>query len=203
MKQFARYAASVAFLSLALPACSAAPRGGSYGTGDPALAVANPGGGAIDPFLVDGNAVMHALDAISERSGKPLRVTSLNADRINGLTVDVQEPLHHVNVDRYVVQIDGTLKGPDPVKLMSLDGGPITAASVDRQVFDPAKIGFEHLTQTAKDAIARSRYDDSRVSEWEIDGTGRDDKRYVYLDASRGRPVAILNADLTIADMRY
>jgi hypothetical protein len=43
----------------------------------------------------------------------------------------VQEPKHHVNVDRYVVAPDGTLSGPTPVKLMSIGGGPITAASVD------------------------------------------------------------------------
>ncbi|MGB8909993.1 MAG: hypothetical protein WCC84_14705, partial [Candidatus Cybelea sp.] len=54
-------------------------------------------------------------------SGRPLRVTSISADRINGLMVDVQEPAHLVNVDHYVVApADGTLSGP--VKLMSLDG---------------------------------------------------------------------------------
>jgi hypothetical protein len=201
VKNVMPYALCVAFISLA--ACSAAPRGGSYGTADPSLAVANPAGGAADPFLVDGDAVRRALDAIAAKLGTPLRVTSMNADRVNGLSVDVQEPKNHVNVDRYVVAIDGTINGPTPVKVMSLDGGPITAATVDRQSFDPEKIAFVHLTQTAKDAIAKSRYDDARVSEWEIDGVGPDDKRYIYLDASRGRPVAIVKPDLTIADMRY
>ena len=196
-----RCACCAAFIALA--ACSASPRGGSYGTGDPSLAVANPGGGAIDPFLVDGQAVLHALDAIAAKSGTPLRVTSMNADRINGLSVDVQEPQNHVNVDRYVVAIDGTITGPTPVKVMSLDGGPVTAATVDNQAFDPSKIAFERLTLTAKQAIAKSNYADARVSEWEIDGVGHDDKRYIYLDASRGRPVAIVKPDLTIADMRY
>lgn len=196
-----RYAACVAFIGLT--ACSAAARGGSYGTGDPSLAVANPGGGAIDPFLVDGQAVQHALDAIAAKSGTPLRVTSMNADRMNGLSVDVQEPKNHMNVDRYVVAIDGTMTGPTPVKVMSLDGGPVTAATVDRSTFDPEKIAFARLSQTAKEAIAKSHYDDARVSEWEIDGVAPDDKRYIYLEASRGRPVAIVKSDLTIADMRF
>jgi hypothetical protein len=196
-------ACCAALFALLSAACSATPRGGSYGAGDPTLAVANPGGGAIDPFLVDGQAVLHALDAIADRSGRPLRVTSMNADRMTGLTVDVQEPKNHLNVDRYVVAIDGTLTGPRPVRLMSLDGGPITAASVDRQAFDPARIDFTRLTQTAKDAIAKSRMDDARVSEWEIGGLGQDDRRYIYLEAARGRPVAIVKPDLTIADMRY
>ncbi|MBV8153437.1 MAG: hypothetical protein JO192_08025 [Candidatus Eremiobacteraeota bacterium] len=203
MKTLLYRASVIAFAGALAIGCAAAPRGGSYGSGDPSLGAPNPGGGAVDPFLVDGQAVLHALDAIADRSGRPLRITSIQADRGNGLTVDVQEPKNHVDVDRYVVAVDGTLSGPEPVKLMSLDGGPITAASVDRQAFDPAKIDFARLTQTAKDAIAKSHFDDARVSEWEIDGVTPDDKRYIYLEASRGRPVAIVKPDLTIADMRY
>lgn len=111
-----------ALVAFALAACSGATSGhGSYGSGDTSLAASNPGGGQIDPFLSDGNAVLRALDAIERHSGRPLRVTSISADRINGLMVDVQEPAHLVNVDHYVVApADGTLSGP--VKLMSLDG---------------------------------------------------------------------------------
>ena len=116
-----------------LAACSGSSGGGSsYGTGDPNLAAANPGGGPIDPFLTDGQAVLRALDAVGVRSGRPLRVTSMNADRINGLTVDVQEPAHRVNVDQYKVAPDGALSGPTPVRLVSLSGGPIAVADVDR-----------------------------------------------------------------------
>ena len=190
-------------LALLVAACSGKAGGGSYGSGDPALAAANPGGGPIDPFLTDGQAVLHALDAIAERSGKPLRVTSLNADRMNGLSVEVQEPKNHVNVDRFVVAPDGTMSGPTPVRLMSLNGGAISARDVDAQAFDPQKIGFARLTQTARAAIAKSGFSDARVSEWEIAGIGRDDKRYIYLEAARGRPVAIVNPALEIVDMRF
>jgi hypothetical protein len=195
----------LAAVVLALAACSAASLGGSspYGAGDAGLAAANPGGGPVSPFLADGQAVLHALDAIAERSGRPLRITSINADRMNGLSVDVQEPSNHINVDRYVVAPDGTISGPSPVKLMSLDGGPITAAGVDRQAFDPKAIAFARLTQTAREAIAKSGFADARVSEWEFSGIGPDDRKYVYLEASRARPVAVVKADLSIVRMQF
>jgi hypothetical protein len=142
--------------ALALSACSGASgKGGSYGSGDPTLAAANPGGGPIDPFLSNGQAVLQALDAIAAHSGKPLRVTSISADQVNGLMVDVQEPAKHVNVDRYTIAPDGTLSGPTPVKLMSMSGGPITAADVDRRAFDPHVIAFARLTPTIRQAIAK------------------------------------------------
>jgi hypothetical protein len=86
---------------------------------------------------------------------------------------------------------------------MSLDGGPITAASVDFQAFDPHKVGFARLSTTVKEAIAKSHFDDAKVNQWEIGGLRADDRRYLYLDAARGRPVAVLRTDLTIADMRH
>lgn len=193
-----------AALALLLAACSSSSGGGStYGAGDPKLAAANPGGGAINPFLTDGQAVRKALDAIAARSGKPLRITTINADRTNGLLVNVQEPKAHVNVDHYVVALDGTLSGPTPVKLMSLNGGPITAGEVDRQAFDPNAIAFAHLTQTAREAIAKSKFDDARVSEWEFSGIGPDDRKYIYLEAARGRPVAVVNNALKIVRMQF
>lgn len=158
--------------------------------------------GASD-FLNDGHAVIRALDAIAAKSGTPMRVTTISADSQNGLSVDVQEPKNHVNVDHYVVAPSGAIAGPTPVKLMSLDGGPITAASVDAQAFDPKAVGFARLSTTVKEAIAKSHYSDSHVNQWEIGGVGPDDRRYLYLEASRGRPVAILRPDLTIAEMRY
>src|SRR5580692_1235411 len=124
-------------LALAIVACSGGSLGGNsaYGAGDPKLAAPNPGGGPIDPFLTNGNAVLHALDAIASRSGEPLRVTEISADGVNGLMVDVQEPAHHINVDHYAVAPDGTLSGPTPVKVMSMNGSPITASVVDTQAF--------------------------------------------------------------------
>jgi len=189
-------------LALGLAACSS---GGSarYGTGDPNLAAPNPAGGAIDPFLTDGHAVLQAFDAISARSGKPFRVTSVSADGVNGLSVDVQEPDHHVNVDRYVVAPDGTLAGPTPVRLTSLDGRPVTAQVVDYRSFDPHSVGFERLTSTARAAIAGSHYPDARVSEWEFGGIRPDDRRFMYLESARARPAAELGANLQIVALHY
>ena len=199
-----RAALAAAILALGLPACSGTSSAQSaYGPGDPSLAAANPGGGPIDPFLTNGSSVLKALDAIAERSGKPLRVTSINADRMNGLTVDVQEPKRHVNVDQFVIAPDGMLSGPTPVKLTSLTGRAITAADVDAQAFDPKAIRFSRLTQTAREAIAKSGFSDARVVQWEFSGLGADDRKYMYLEAARGRPVAVINRDLTIVNMQY
>jgi hypothetical protein len=187
MKCLTNGAAALALLVLS--ACSSGTSGGSSG-----------GGG---DYLTDGHAVLSALDAIAAKSGTPLRITNISADGTSGLSVDVQEPKNHVNVDRYVVRSNGTIDGPTPVKLMSLDGGPITASTVDSQAFDPKAVGFARLSTTVKEAIAKSQYADARVHEWEIGGLGRDDRRYLYLESSRARPVAILRPDLTIADMRY
>ena len=191
--------------TLALGACSGSSGGhsGSYGSGDPSLAAPNPGGGTIDPFLSDGQAVLDALDAIAARSGKPLRITSISADTTNGLMVDVQEPANHINVDRYVVAPDGTLSGPSPVRLMSLNGGPIAAAEVDAKAFDPKAIAFARLTQTEREAIAKSKYSDARVIEWEFGGIGADDRKYIYLESARARPVAVVNPQLRIERMQF
>jgi hypothetical protein len=188
---------------IALTACSGASSRGSYGEGDPNLAAANPGGGAINPFLTNGGAVLRALDGIAGRSGRPFRVTSISADRMNGLMVNVQEPAHHANVDRYVVTADGSLNGPEPVKLMSLDGGPITAAKVDERAFDPKDVGFANLTATAREAIAKSGYSDARVTEWDIEGVGPDDRRFIYLESARARPSAEVNPQFKIVGMHY
>ena len=191
-------------VALAFAGCSGSSGAGSpYGEGDASLAAPNLAGGPIDPFLANGQAVLSALDAIAQKSGTPMRVTSMNADRTNGLTVDVQQPSNHVNVDEYVVAPDGKLSGPIPVKLSAMHGGPVTAADVDAQAFDPKKIAFARLAQTAKEAIVKSKFSDARVSEWEINGLGSDARKYIYLDAARGRPVAVVNNDLKIVDMRF
>ena len=194
----------IAAIACALAACSGGSGArGSYGSGDPNLAAANPGGGPIDPFLTNGQAVLKALDAIAAQSGRPFRVTSISADRINGLMVDVQEPAHHMNVDHYMVSPDGSLSGPMPVKLMSLNGGPITTASVDERAFDPRAIAFARLTQTSREAIAKSNYPDARVTEWEFEGIGPDDRKFIYLESARARPVAVVNPQLNILRMQF
>jgi hypothetical protein len=188
----------------ALTACSgSSPSHGSYGSGDPSLAAANPGGGPIDPFLTDGRAVLQALDTIAQHSGRPMRVTSISADEANGLMVDVQEPAHPINVDHYVVAPDGTLSGPIPVKLMSLNGGPITAATVTAQAFDPKAIAFANLARTAREAIAKSGYSDARVKEWDFNGIDADDRHFMYLESARARPAANINAQLNIIGMSF
>ena len=53
---------------------------------------ANLGNGPTSPFLADGQAVLRGFDAIAAKSGKPLRVTSITSDRVNGLQVNVKEP---------------------------------------------------------------------------------------------------------------
>jgi hypothetical protein len=191
--------------ALAVCACSGSSSGhaGSYGSGDPNLAAANPGGGPIDPFLTDGAAVLRALDAIAAHSGKPLRITSISADQTNGLMVDVQEPAKHVNVDRYAIAPDGTLSGPTAVKLMSLNGGPITTPDVDARAFDPKAIAFVRLTPTIREAIAKSNYPDARVIEWEFGGIGPDDRKYIYFEAARARPVAVVTPRLKILRMQF
>ena len=198
-----RLAARALVLLLSFSACSGSSHATSYGTGDPNLAASNPGGGPIDPFLSDGRAVLHALDTIEARSGKPLRITSISADQTNGLMVDVQEPAKRVNVDRYVVAIDGTLSGPTPVKLMSLNGGPITALDVDARAFDPHAIAFARLTQTIREAIAKSGYPDARTTEWEFGGIGADDRKYIYFESARARPVAVVDPQLKIVRMQF
>lgn len=190
--------------AFALAACSGGGgTHGGYGSGDPNLAAANPGGGPIDPFLTDGQAVLNALDAIAARSGRPMRITSIDADQMTGLSVDVQEPANRINVDQYVISPDGTLKGPTPVRLMSLNGGPITVAEVNARAFDPHAIAFARLTQTAREAIAKSGYSDARVMEWEFSGIGADDRKYMYLSSARARPVAIIDAQMKISQMRF
>jgi hypothetical protein len=189
-------------VTLALAGCSSGSSS-SYPAGDPNLAAPNIGGGPIDPFLANGDAVLTALDAIAANAGTPFRVTSMNADRTNGLTVDVQQPTNHVNVDEYVVASDGKLSGPIPVKLSAMHGGAVTAADVDAQAFDPKKIAFARLAATSKEAIAKSNFSDARVSEWEIDGLSPDARKYIYLDAARGRPVAVINNDLKIVRMQF
>lgn len=190
-------------LALAVTACSGTASRSSYGAGDPNLAAPLPGTDTIDPFLSNGQAVLAALDAIEARSGKPLRVTSITADQGNGLMVDVQEPAHPINVDHYVVGLDGSLSGPTPVKLMSLNGGPITAQSVDAQAFDPRAIAFAHLAATIREGIERSGYADARVTQWEFDGLSSDSRDFIYFESARARPAANVNSQLRIVHMSF
>lgn len=191
-------------IACALAACShGSSDNGGYGTGDPSLAAPDLGGGPINPFLSNGQAVLRALDVIASHSGRPMRVTTISADQEAGLNVDVQQPKNHINVDHYVIAKDGTLSGPVPVKLMSLDGGPITAAKIDAQVFDPKAFAFARLAQTEREAIAQSKYPDARVANWEFDGIGPDDRRFIYMQSARARPTAAVTPQLKIVRMTF
>jgi hypothetical protein len=117
--------------------------------------------------------------------------------------VDVQEPKHPINVDHYMVGIDGTLSGPTPVKMMSMDSGPVTAATITARAFDPNAIAFVRLSKTAQAAIAKSGYPDARVTQWEIDGIGKDDRHFMYLESARSRPAANIDSQLHIIGMSY
>lgn len=194
-----------AVFGLMVTACSATTLGGasSFGEADASLTAPNPGPGPLNPFLANGDAVVKALDAIAQKTGAPLRVTSMEADTMNGLTVNVQEPKNHINVDRYVVEPDGTIKGPEPVKLMSLGGGPITAKTVDDQTFDPKAIAFPKLARMIKTGIEKSNYPDARAANWEIGGIGPDDRRYVYLQSERARPAIAFEPDMSIVRVSF
>jgi hypothetical protein len=201
-----RTASTCAAIAFALASCPAASAGdvSPYGPGDPKLAAPNPLG-PIDPFLANGDAVLRALDAIAARSGRPLRVTDINANNVDGLTVDVQEAAHHVNVDRYVVAPDGTLADPIPVQVdpQAWDSEanvntPVTAAVVDRQAFDPTALDFARLAQTAREAIAKSGFSDARVTAWEFKGVRPASSRWIYLEAARGKPAARVDVHLKI-----
>jgi hypothetical protein len=201
--------AAIAFALASYPAASAAGNP-LYGPGDPKLAAPNPLGGPVDPFLTNGEAVLRALDAIAARSGRPLRVTAMSANNVDGLTVDVQEPAHHVNVDRYVVAPDGTIADPKPVQVdpQAWDSeanvnAPVTAAVVDRQAFDPNALDFARLAQTAREAIAKSGYSDTRVTAWEFKGAKPASSRWIYLEGARAKPSARVDAHLAIVGFEY
>jgi hypothetical protein len=207
-----RTASTCAAIALSLasyPAASAADAS-LYGPGDSKLAAPTSTGGPIDPFLTNGEAVLRALDAIAARSGRPLRVTAISANNVDGLTVDVQEPAHHVNVDRYVVAPDGTIADPKPVQVdpQAWDSeanvnAPVTAAVVDRQAFDPTAIAFSRLEQTAREAIAKSGFTDARVVFWEFKGVRPASSRWIYLEAARGKPTAQVDVHLKIVNFEY
>jgi hypothetical protein len=189
---------AVAVLFPTLAACSGSKSSSTpYGTGDPNLGAANPMGGPVDPFLTDGQAVTNALDAVATRSGKPLRVMSINASAAGGLTVDIQDPAKPGNLDRYQVAPNGTLFGPIPMQLMA-QGRPVSAAEIAQQVFDPKTVPFTRLTQAVRDAIARSNVPDARESLWVFSGIRPGDRRYIYLETSRGRKAAALDPQLNV-----
>lgn len=171
-------AAVAAFVVAGSAACSSSKQAQTapYGTGDPALAAMNPYGGPVDVFLTDGGAVQRALHTVAAHYRQPLRLTSISAHASGALIVDVQLQTNHGKVVRYIVSQDGKTLGPIPVKLLIM-GVPATPKDVAILAFDPNTIAFARLNTAARDAIARSKLKDGRVSQWGLGGA----KKHVYV----------------------
>jgi hypothetical protein len=167
---------SAAIFAAALVACSGSKENPApYGTGDPTLAAVNPYGVALNPFLTDGNAVRRALATLAPRY-VPFRITSIAATSGGGLTVDVVTPVRRDKVVRYILLPTGKTYGPIPVKLV-VSGAIATAADIAQLAFDPNTIAFGRLTPAVRDAIARSKLQKGRISQWGLGGA----KKHIYM----------------------
>ena len=168
--------ATAAILAAALVACSGAKQSPApYGTGDPTLAEVNPYGGPVDLFLTDGDAVRKVLATLAPRYA-PFRITSITATSGGGLTLDVVEPIRRDKVVRYIFIATGKTFGPIPVKL-EVAGAIATPADIARLAFDPKTIAFNRLTSAVRDAIARSKLQHGRISQWGLGGA----KKHIYM----------------------
>lgn len=168
--------ATAALLVAALAACSGSKQNPApYGTGDPNLAAINPYGGPIDPFLTNGDAVRKALATLPARYS-PVRLTSISAQNGGGLIADVVEPVRADKVVRYIFQSSGKTLGPIPVKLV-IAGAVATRADIAGLAFDPNTIAFSRLADGVRDAIARSKLQNGRISQWGLGGA----KKHVYM----------------------
>jgi hypothetical protein len=168
--------ATAAILAAALVACSGSKQSPApYGTGDPTLAEVNPYGGPVDPFLTDGDAVRKVLATLAPHYA-PFRITSITATSGGGLTLDVVEPIRRDKVVRYIFIATGKTFGPIPVKL-EVGGAIATPADIARLAFDPKTIAFNRLTSAVRDAIARSKLQHGRISQWGLGGA----KKHIYM----------------------
>lgn len=174
-----------------------------YGAADPKLTAPNPTGGPANPFLTNGNAIVKALNAIAARSGRPLRIMNLEADTFSGLSAEVVEPRNHLHVDEYKIAIDGTMTGPFPVQLNGSDGNAPTVAGVDYNSLDPRIYRFASLANAVREAIAKSKTPDARVSSWQIDRAWGQYQWGLTMDAQRSRPNVSLRPDATIENISY
>jgi hypothetical protein len=174
-----------------------------YGAADPRLTAPNPTGGPANPFLANGNAIAKALNAIAARSGRPLRIMNLEADTFNGLSAEVVEPRNHLHVDEYKIAIDGTMTGPFPVQLHGSDGNAPTVAGVAYNSLDPRIYRFTGLASAVRQAIAKSKVSDARVSSWQIDRAWGEYQWGLTMDAQRSRPNVQLRPNATIENISY
>jgi hypothetical protein len=174
-----------------------------YGAADPRLTAPNPTGGPANPFLANGNAIAKALNAIAARSGRPLRIMNLEADTFNGLSAEVVEPRNRLHVDEYKIAIDGTMTGPFPVRLNGADGKAPTVADVDYNSLDPRIYHFAGLANAVREAIAKSKTPDARVSSWQIDRAWGEYQWGLTMDAQRSRPNVTLRPNATIERISF
>jgi hypothetical protein len=173
-------AAGAVVLVAALAACSGSKQNQNqnpapYGTGDPTLTAINVNGGPINPFLTDGNAVRRAIATVAPHYA-PLRLTSISAVSGAGLVLDVVEPIRRDKVVRYMFSPNGKTLGPIRVKLV-VAGAVATPADIAALAFDPNTIAFERLAPAVRDAIARSKLQDGRISQWGLGGA----KKHIYM----------------------
>lgn len=168
-----------------------------YGTGNPNLAQPNPGGGPVDPFLTDGNAVLQAIHDVQSHYTQPIRVTSISA-HAEGLILDVVLPTDRARVVRYIIPPNGKIIGPIPVKLV-VNGRVANASDVASLAFDPTTLPFARLEPALRDAVAHSKIDDARIFQWGLGGANKD--VYVIVDGPVVRRVAFFNHQLRFLRM--
>jgi hypothetical protein len=194
-----RFAASAAVIVAVLAACSGSKSGdtSSFGTGDPKLAAASPGG-TVSPFLTDGAAVQRALGIVQTKYGGTLRLTSIGAHAMGGLTLDVQPPKNPSRIERYLIPASGSMVGPIPVKLI-INGAPATTAIIEQLVFDPATISFARLAPAVREAINRSKLTDGRVNQWGLDGAHK--KIYMIVVTQSDHRTVLLDNQLHVVQV--
>lgn len=195
-------AAAIAATIALLAACSGSKGNGDapYGTGDPALGAPAPSG-SVSPFLTDGRAVAHALDAVAARSGQPLLVTAIGANAAGGLTVDVLRSSANGTLGRYQVMPNGTIFGPIPEKLVS-GSGEVAAAQIQSRAFDPKAIAFVDLARAERDAVAKSKLPGARVVEWDVNGLKRAERRALVLQADGRQAIVRLDPQLNVVTIQ-
>ena len=174
------------------------PQTSPFGAPDKTLKV--PDGDDPNPMLTNGQAVLRALDALEKKTGKPLRVTSIVTVSGVGMTLHVQEPKHHSNLDEWVVRSNGEITGPTPVHITLMDSNDrVTDADVDRLTFDPRAIPFARLNKVEHEALAKAKLTDGRLSEWSFDDQGY----MISMESKRENANADVSPDLKLLRINY
>jgi hypothetical protein len=197
MKRFLS-AVAIAATFAAFAACSGSKSATApYGSGDPNLGA--PGvTGSVSPFLTDGQAVIHGLDAIAARSGQPLRVTQVTVNAAGGLIVDVRDAARHGLLSRFMIASNGKILGPIPVQLVS-GGVVVSAADIQRMAFDPKAVPFARLARVEREAITMAKLPNLRVTQWDVGGLGPHSRRVMLLENDNGRRIVVFDPQFHVA----